>query len=104
MASRIVVMKLNLLLYILFPFSVIAQNPEINYSQTEFDSDSCCWRKLAASGKYEEGANLITDYLREGKPENKHSLKWHAGQLFAKSGNYKMAIKYFRRTSNIFWR
>ncbi|MDL2231092.1 hypothetical protein LJB75_01585, partial [Bacteroidales bacterium OttesenSCG-928-L19] len=51
------------------------ENPEIYYSQGEFDSDTCCWRKLANSGKYEDGANLIVEYLKKGKTENRHSLK-----------------------------
>ncbi|MDR2009906.1 MAG: hypothetical protein LBQ22_05445 [Bacteroidales bacterium] len=99
-----ILLKAKLPLCILFSISAIAQNPEINYSQAEFDSDTCCWRKLADSGKYEEGANLILEYLKEGKPENKHSLKWHAGQLFANAEKNTKAIKYFRKTSNIFYR
>jgi hypothetical protein len=61
--------------------------------QNKFDSDTCCWRKFAKTGEYQKAADLIVDYLENGKPQNRHSLNWHAGQLFAEAGDDKMALK-----------
>lgn len=95
---------MKIICLLLFSISVLGQNPELHYSQIQFDSPDCCWRKLTKAGKNAEAADLIVAYLQNGKPENKHSLHWHAGQLFADAGNNKMAIRYFQKTRNIFYR
>jgi hypothetical protein len=38
--------------------------PALQYHQTDFDSDSCCWRKLAKEKKYLDAAQLIVTYLK----------------------------------------
>lgn len=81
-------------------FSIHSQ--ETDYPQVVFDSDSCCWRKLARSGYYEKAADLVVDYLAHGKPQNRQSLKWHAGQLYAQAGNRAKALRYFRKSSTLF--
>jgi len=82
--------------------SANSQNLELNFSQANFDSNNCCWRKLANSGQYIEAANLVVMYLKKGNVSNKQSLNWHASQLFAMAGDNKMALKYLNKSSNIF--
>jgi hypothetical protein len=74
-----------------------------HYDQMEFDSDTCCWRQLAAKEKFIEAGNLIRDYMNchKGK-ENALSLNWHAGQMFACADQYDLAKKYFRKTFSLF--
>jgi len=94
-----------LLLFSLLNSLVVAQDNKVLllYNQTAFDSDTCCWRKLSADRHYHEAATLIVSYLRANKPANKHSLNWHAGQLFAMAQSDKQAKKYFKRTYSIFY-
>lgn len=75
--------------------------PELYYTQSAFDSDTCCWRKLSAEKKYTEAANLIVTYLQSGKPDNKHSLHWHAGQLFALAQQNPKAIRHMKKTYSL---
>lgn len=78
---------------------------ELNYPQRIFDSDTCCWRKLSAENKYSEAGNLVVSYLKSGKGNtNTHSLKWHAGQLFAMAGNNDVAKKYFKKTYSVLYK
>ena len=78
-----------------------AQNADwLEYDQTAFDSDTCCWRKLSKEREFEKSANLIVQYIKRGKFENKQSLNWHAGQMFAFSSDDRQALKYFRKTFN----
>ncbi|MFT3910978.1 MAG: hypothetical protein QM737_16280 [Ferruginibacter sp.] len=73
------------------------------YKQVEFDSDTCCWRQLSGSGSFKQAAELIVQYLKcDSKNKNTHSLKWHAGQMFAATGLKKDAKRYFHKTYNIF--
>ncbi|MCS6979295.1 MAG: hypothetical protein NZM15_04240 [Flavobacteriales bacterium] len=73
------------------------------YKQPEFDSDTCCWRKLSQKGSYDSAANLIVQYLScTKKANNTHSLNWHAGQMFAFANSNSNAIHYFKKTYNIF--
>ena len=75
----------------------------LDYPQNAFDSDTCCWRTLYKAKKFNESANLIVYYLTQSKNvKNKHSLNWHAGQLFATGGDYKLAKQYFNKTYSIF--
>lgn len=93
-----------LLLFSLFISPIFSQNKVVlNYSQTIFDSDTCCWRKLAKLGEYQHAGELLGFYLNNGKVENSHSLNWHAGQVFAMGGNNRLALKYFKKTYNIFY-
>src|SRR5687767_13250218 len=97
-------MRKFITIYLFFLSSLMAQtNIELTYPQTAFNSDTCCWRKLSKKGKFEEGAQLIVDYLKTNHPKNDHSLNWHAAQLFASAGNTKIAIKYIRKTYNGFY-
>ncbi|MES2487772.1 MAG: hypothetical protein V4581_17730 [Bacteroidota bacterium] len=67
-------MKLLLTLVLLLPIFIFAQNPQLAYPQTAFDSDTCCWRKLAAAEHYQEAGQLIVSYLKHSPQEiNKHS-------------------------------
>jgi hypothetical protein len=83
---------------------IASKNPLLLYHRTAFDSDSCCWRKLSADKKYLDAGNLIVSYLNNSKPKNKHSLNWHAGQMFAMAHSDKLAKKYFKRTYSIFYK
>lgn len=98
-------MKSNIIIYLLFFNIINAQTPELNYNQEAFDSNTCCWRKLSAEGKHTEAAELIVNYI-DNSPNavNKHSLKWHAGQMYAAAGSNKQAIRYYRKTYNIFYK
>lgn len=99
-----------ILLFILLSADTFSQdkmtskNPFLLYDQTAFDSDTCCWRKLCAHKKYLDAANLIVSYLNNSKPKNKHSLNWHAGQMFACAHSDELAKKYFKRTYSIFYK
>lgn len=100
--------RFRLVLILLF-ISIIckAQNQEesklLFYPQNIFDSDTCCWRYLSSHNKDLEAAKLVESYLKKSKLIiNKHSLKWHAGQLFAEAGDYKKAKSYFNKTNSIF--
>ncbi|MES1224839.1 MAG: hypothetical protein ABUT20_55635 [Bacteroidota bacterium] len=73
------------------------------YRQAQFDIDTCCWRELSRSGSFVQAADLIIQYLKcDSKNKNAHSLKWHAGQMFAAAGLKKDAKHYFHKTYNIF--
>ncbi len=90
-------------LLILSSSTLFAQNENcLNYQQKVFDSDTCCWRKLSKEQEFESGANLIVDFLKNGKVENKMSLNWHAGQMFAFAGKDKVALNYFGKTHSVF--
>lgn len=79
-----------------------AQQPvETTYPQHVFDSDTCCWRKLARQGAYPEAARLVEAFLRTDNAVNRQSLHWHAGQLWAMCGNNKPALKHFRKTYHV---
>lgn len=98
-------MRFTIIIYLLFFHFTNAQTTELSYKQSLFDSDSCCWRKLSAEGKHTEAAELIVNYT-DNSPNatNKHSLKWHAGQMYAAAGNNKKAIKYYKKTYSIFYK
>lgn len=72
--------------------------PSLSYPQVIFDSDTCCWRKLTASGKYHEAAELMVLYLHSRNASNKHALYWHTGQMYAMAHEYELATKYFKKT------
>jgi len=93
---------MKFILFLLLPSSLFAQNNCLKYPQRVFDSDTCCWRKLAAEKQFEASAQLIQDYLKKGNVENKLSLNWHAGQVFAFAGKDREALKYFGKTCSIF--
>ena len=99
-----------ILLFILLSTDIFSQdkiastNPALLYNRTAFDADTCCWRKLCADKKYLDAGNLIVSYLNNSKPTNKHSLNWHAGQMFAMAHSDKLAKKYFKRTYSIFYK
>ena len=79
--------------------------PELNYPQSVFDSDTCCWRKLSSERHYVEAATLIVSYISDNrKVANKHSLHWHAGQMYALSGDYRLGKKYFKKTYSLLYR
>lgn len=81
-----------------------AQARWLRYPQSVFDSDTCCWRTLASHGSYQEAATLIKMFLHENHDiPNKHSLHWHLGQMLAKAGETKEAIRYFKKTYNGFY-
>ncbi len=47
------------------------------FSQSQFDSDTCCWRVLSKTKKYKEAAELIVSYLHQSiNVKNAHSLYW----------------------------
>lgn len=91
------------LLFLLLSAPLFAQETDcLKYQQNVFDNDTCCWRKLSKEMKFESSADLIVTYLKTGKVENRMSLNWHAGQMFAFAGNDKEALKYFGKTHSVF--
>jgi hypothetical protein len=84
--------------------TITSSNSVLTFNQTAFDSDTCCWRKLCEDKKYLDAANLIVSYLKASEPTNKHSLNWHAGQMFACAHSDELAKKYFKRTYSIFYK
>ena len=102
---------MRLLFFSLFFYCILLQGQPskaivlTEYEQAVFDSDTCCWRKLADEGRYNEGGQLILSYLDiSQKITNPHALKWHAGQMFALAGNNRQAIKWFEKTYSIFYK
>jgi len=94
---------MKFILIILLSSSLFAQKNEcLKYDQKNFDSDTCCWRMLSKNKLFENSAELIVDYLKTGKAENRMSLNWHAGQMFAFAGKDKQALKYFGKTYSVF--
>lgn len=92
-------MMKRLLFIFLLCFSINSFSQTISYTESQFNSDTCCWRLLSAQKKYAEAAGLIVQYLNNNSQiKNKHSLNWHAGQMFAMAGNKNEAIKYFNKT------
>lgn len=93
---------------IILPFfycvdSAKGQSNYTDLSQSEFDSFNCCWRVLAAEGKYEEAAVLITEYLENSKLiRNRHSLHWHAGQMYCFANEMEKAKAEMKKTTDIF--
>lgn len=103
MATGIFLKTMKTILFLILTSSLFAQKSKwINYDQKTFDSKTCCWRELAEERKFNESANLILNYLKNGKPNNKQSLNWHAGQMLAFAGNYKSALKYMGKTYSVF--
>lgn len=94
--------NMKFILFLLLTSSLFAQNNCLKYPQRVFDSDTCCWRKLSKNKQFENSAELIIDYLKRGKVENRMSLNWHAGQMFAFAKKDKKALKYFGKTYSIF--
>ncbi len=93
---------MKFILFLLLSSSLFAQNNCLKYQQRVFDSDTCCWRKLSEENKFEASAELIKDYLENGNVDNRMSLNWHAGQMFAFAGKDNEALKYFGKTYSIF--
>lgn len=76
----------------------------LDYPQSIFDSDTCCWRELSAAGSYVQAAELINAYLRYHHPiDNRHSLQWHLGQMLAMGDQYKEAKTQFKKTYSVFY-
>ena len=98
-------MKTILPLLLLLTSGLYAQRSELALTQEEFDSFDCCWRKLNAQKRYAEGAALLADYIAHSpNAKRKLPLNWHAAQLYAGAGNNKLALKYFRKTYNVFYK
>lgn len=99
-------MRCLFIIYLLTIFGVTwSQAPELTYSQSDFDSYDCCWRKLSSENKNAESAALLENYINNSSNAiNKHSLNWHAGQMFAMAGNKPKAIKYMKKTYSVFYR
>ena len=77
----------------------------LHYPLTTFNADTCCWRLMDKQGDYDGAAALIESYLVvNGHEVNVHALNWHAGQMFAKAGDYSKAKKYMRKTYSIWYR
>ncbi|MBS1741815.1 MAG: hypothetical protein JST81_02165 [Bacteroidetes bacterium] len=74
-----------------------------NYTELEFNSDTCCWRKEAKADSFNLAATHILGYLRcPGRKVNKQSLYWHAGQMFACANDYTRAKHYCKKTYTVF--
>lgn len=86
------------------PAQDAATQPGLEYPQSIFDSDTCCWRELSAAGCYVQAADLIKAYLRyHSHVENRHSLQWHLGQMLAMADQYKEATRQFKKTYSVFY-
>ncbi|MGQ2983279.1 hypothetical protein [Flavobacterium sp.] len=95
----------KIVLLLLMGYFSYAQQPEHYYPQTQFDSDTCCWRKISAEGKHHESAELIVNYIKNSQnAENKQSLNWHAGQMYAMAGEGRQAVKYIKKTYDSFYK
>lgn len=98
-------MKKLFMLLLLAGFYCYAQRPELALTQKEFDDFNCCWRKLSSEKHYAEAAAMLEDYVEHSpNAERKHPLNWHTGQLYAHAGDNRKAVKYMRKTYNIFYR
>lgn len=104
------IIKIKLIILISFysALSLLAQNATclryLDYPQSIFDSDTCCWRLMSANDSYTEAADLIKTYLRNHQHiENRHSLHWHLAQMLAMADQYKEAKANFKKTYNVFY-
>ena len=99
------VLLFSFLLVIKTAFSQrIDQALSLSYSESIFNADTCCWRKLSATGYDEEAAQLILTYYQQNKKKaNKQALYWHTGQCFAMAGQNALAKKYMRKTYSSFY-
>jgi len=60
------------------------------------------WEELANKGKYKDAIDELVNYININPKKNKHRDYWHLGQLYAFDDNYHKALKYFRKSTNIF--
>lgn len=98
-------MRYILLLCLLSGFIACAQRPELAYTQEEFDGFDCCWRKLNAEKQYAEAAALLQDYvLNSPNAVRKNPLYWHTGQMYAAAGDADRAVRYMKKTYNVFYK
>lgn len=66
-------------------------------SYEEFDqTEGRGFRVLAAQACYQQGADLIQDYIQHNQAKQP-SLRWHIAQLRASAGQYEAAVVYARR-------
>jgi len=83
----------------------IDQTLSLSYPESIFNADTCCWRKLSATGHDKEAGQLILAYYQKNKKTtNKQALLWHAGQCFAMAGQNALAKKYMRKTYSSFFK
>jgi len=83
-------MKTATIVFFLFScLCVRAQNRsrELGYEQPIFDSDTCCWRKLAKNNEYEKAGDLIVSYLKN----NKKTLQYTCSTLACRTNVCKSA-------------
>lgn len=102
-------MRMHFLSILLFiSLNAIAQDNKVeilHYPLTTFNADTCCWRLMDKQADYDGAAALIESYLVvNGHDVNVHALNWHAGQMFAKAGDYTKAKRYMRKTYSIWYR
>ena len=99
---------MRLLLFLILLLSAIdcnSQSGVLFYSESAFNSDTCCWRKLSSEGDYIAGAKLLEDYLEtHDKNVNQQALHWHAGQLYAMAGANMEACSHFHKTYNVLYK
>jgi hypothetical protein len=92
-------------LLLLCSFYAFAQRPELSMTQEEFDGFNCCWRRLSAEKHYTDAATLLEDYvLNSPNAERKNPLYWHTGQMYACAGDTNKAVKYMKKTYNVFYK
>lgn len=98
--------KLLAIAFFFTSFLARGQNDEIlNLTQKEFDSFDCCWRKLSDGKHYAEAAELMAYYIKNSpNAQKKHSLNWHAGQMYAFAGDNSEGIRYMKKTYNLLYR
>jgi tetratricopeptide (TPR) repeat protein len=80
--------------------NTIAQSTQNNYVCKKQIKEQ--WRELAEEGKFKEAINLLLDTIQEHKHIDMHSVYWHIGQLYAFDNDYGNAIRYLKKSTDIF--
>ena len=104
----IIIIRLLILISFSGVLPLLAQSKSslryLDYPQSIFDMDTCCWRVLTANEAYAEAAKMIEGYLLQHQPiENPLSLHWHLGQMLAMADQYKEAKVHFKKTYNVLY-
>ncbi|MCK9498806.1 MAG: hypothetical protein M0Q45_04795 [Bacteroidales bacterium] len=60
------------------------------------------WRIFAEEEKYSQALEILFDSIESSNCKNKNSIYWHIGQVYAYDNDYQTAIKYLKKSSDIF--
>jgi len=93
-----------IIVIICFQNSMLAQIPPGRSCNSNYKAKPTKWSKLANEEKYQEAIKVLFIELKNDSLNDKHSIYWHIGQMYAMNDDYKNAIKYFKKSTQFyFW-